>query len=77
MEDEIFGPVLPIIIVASIEEAMRFVRAREKPLAAYLFCDDRATVERFETRLSSGALVVNDTIMHMLLPSLPFGGVGR
>jgi len=76
MKDEIFGPLLPILVVQDISEAIRFIRSRPKPLALYLFSNSAEVVQRFKTETSSGALTINDTILHALISSLPFGGVG-
>jgi acyl-CoA reductase-like NAD-dependent aldehyde dehydrogenase len=76
MQEEIFGPILPVIAVDSIEEAIRFVRERPKPLALYLFTNEPAIEQRVLTETSSGGVCVNDTINHLIPRGLPFGGVG-
>jgi len=77
MQEEIFGPLLPIIPVGNSDEAFRFVQERPHPLALYLFTED-ATVERkFMTGLQFGGGCVNDTISHLAAHNLPFGGVGN
>ncbi|MGB3737501.1 MAG: aldehyde dehydrogenase family protein, partial [Ilumatobacter sp.] len=76
MSEEIFGPVLPVIAVNNIDEAIDFVNAREKPLALYVFTDDDATAKRTVKRTSSGGVSVNGTLLHIGPPDLPFGGVG-
>ena len=76
MREEIFGPVLPIVLIDGLEEAMRFVRSGDKPLAAYIFTKDKAAEERFLNKVSSGSACVNDTMMFMAVHELPFGGVG-
>ena len=76
MREEIFGPALPIVSVPSISAAIDFVNARDKPLALYIFSQDMATCERVMQQTSSGAALVNDTMMHAAIPELPFGGVG-
>ena len=76
MEDEIFGPILPVLTVRSPEEAVRFINARPKPLALYVFSRDAGTVKRIVDRTSSGGVCVNDTVTHLACPELPFGGVG-
>lgn len=76
MQQEIFGPLLPILTFDEISEVEQFVSSRPKPLALYLFADN-AKVEKFVTsRLSFGGGCVNDTIMHLASSHLPFGGVG-
>jgi len=76
MQDEIFGPILPVVRVDSVDEALRFVRARPKPLALYLFTRS-ASVERMVVeQTSSGGVCINHVMMHFAVPELPFGGVG-
>ncbi|MBX3125220.1 MAG: aldehyde dehydrogenase family protein [Polyangiaceae bacterium] len=76
MEDEIFGPILPVLRVSNVDEAIRFVNARAKPLALYVFTNDKDTAERVLSRTSSGGACVNDVVAHLGVPELPFGGVG-
>lgn len=76
MREEIFGPVLPVVTFDAVDEAVRFVTEREKPLALYYFGPtDRA--REVIRRTSSGGACVNDTIMHIANENLPFGGVGN
>jgi len=77
MQEEIFGPILPIINVDSASEAIEFINNREKPLTLYLFTEDSHTQEEFISRTSSGGMAINETIMQMSVESLPFGGVGQ
>jgi aldehyde dehydrogenase (NAD+) len=76
MADEIFGPILPVLRVKNVDEAIAFVNARPKPLALYLFTNDRAVEASVIERTSSGGVTVNHTLLHIAIPSLPFGGVG-
>jgi aldehyde dehydrogenase (NAD+) len=76
MQEEIFGPLLPVIPVDSMDEAIAFVNQREKPLALYLFTRSRELEQRVLERTSSGGACVNGTIVHITDPRLPFGGVG-
>jgi aldehyde dehydrogenase (NAD+) len=76
MKEEIFGPVLPVVSVSGVDEAVRFVNDRPKPLALYVFTRDRAVADRFMTETTSGGLLVNDVVVHLPQPDLPFGGVG-
>lgn len=76
MAEEIFGPILPIVHVAGPEEAIAFVRDRDKPLALYLFTNRRSVIRAFLRRTSSGAVGVGVPAAHLLVPELPFGGVG-
>jgi aldehyde dehydrogenase (NAD+) len=76
MADEIFGPILPVLRVRDIDEAIARVNARPKPLALYLFSNNRAIQTEVLRRTSSGGVTVNHTLLHLTVPSLPFGGVG-
>lgn len=76
MQEEIFGPILPLVPVDTMEEAMEFVRARPKPLALYVFSEDKKLCNRVLARCSSGGACVNDTLVHLSSSYLPFGGVG-
>ncbi|MBR7128213.1 MAG: aldehyde dehydrogenase family protein [Lentisphaeria bacterium] len=76
MEREIFGPILPIITVDNLEEALQIIRNRPKPLAAYYFSNNSRRVETFLSTVSSGGVSINDTVMHLCSANLPFGGVG-
>jgi aldehyde dehydrogenase (NAD+) len=77
MTDEIFGPILPILTVESVAEAIAFVNARPKPLSLYLFTGSGAIRERVLRETSSGGVVVNHIAVHCLVPQVPFGGVGN
>lgn len=77
MQEEIFGPILPIITVTSIKEAYTFVKHRPKPLALYLFTNDNRIEERFLRQLSFGGGCINDTIIHLATSEMGFGGVGN
>lgn len=77
MQEEIFGPVLPVLTFEDIQEALDFVNARPRPLALYLFSQDRAVRELFLRRASFGGGCVNDTIIHLATSRMPFGGVGN
>ncbi|NXS56572.1 AL3B1 dehydrogenase, partial [Brachypteracias leptosomus] len=77
MQEEIFGPILPIVVVANMEEAIEFINARPRPLAIYAFCCDSKVVNQVLQRTSSGGFCGNDTLMHVTLTSLPFGGIGN
>lgn len=76
MREEIFGPILPVLAVDGIDEAIAFITARDKPLALYLFTADTAVRERLVGATSSGGAVVNDVVIHLSVPGLGFGGVG-
>lgn len=77
MTDEIFGPILPIITVDSVNHAIEFINQREKPLALYLFSSNQKTIEQVQQRTSSGTLCINDAVVFMANANLPFGGVGN
>ena len=77
MTDEIFGPVLPVVTVGSLDEAIGFVNSRPKPLGAYLFTDSKSVRERFIREVSAGGMVVNHTAFQFATTKLPFGGVGQ
>lgn len=77
MQEEIFGPILPVLSVDSLDQAIAFVRARPRPLALYLFTSDRTSERRVFRELSFGGGCVNDTILHLASSRLPFGGVGN
>lgn len=76
MREEIFGPILPILAVPSLQAAIARINAHDRPLAAYLFSDDQRSRDVFATGVTSGALVVNDVMLHAGIDALPFGGVG-
>lgn len=76
MQEEIFGPILPIITVNSAKEAADFINAREKPLAFYIFTENPDDRKYLLQNTSSGGVAINDCIMHLTVDSLPFGGVG-
>jgi aldehyde dehydrogenase (NAD+) len=76
MREEIFGPVLPIIEIDGIDQAIEFINDREKPLALYVFADE-ASAKRVIAHTSSGGACINDVIMHIANERMPFGGVGN
>ncbi|HFU6606200.1 aldehyde dehydrogenase [Bacillus cereus group sp. TH43LC] len=77
MQDEIFGPILPILEYNQLEEAIQTINKRPKPLALYLFTEDKQCEEEVLSRLSFGGGCINDTIFHSANSHLPFGGVGN
>ena len=76
MQEEIFGPVLPVLAVDGPDEAKAFISARPKPLALYVFASEDEVVDSIVGTVSSGGACINQTLMHLLPPDLPFGGVG-
>jgi aldehyde dehydrogenase (NAD+) len=77
MQEEIFGPILPVLPVGNIRAAINFVHRREKPLSLYLFAEDSAVVEKVTAETAAGGMCINDCLMHLAVPGLPFGGVGE
>jgi aldehyde dehydrogenase (NAD+) len=77
MNEEIFGPVLPILTYQDLSEPIEFIRSRPKPLALYIFSEDSNEIERILEQTSAGGVCVNDTLIHLANPNLPFGGVGE
>ncbi len=76
MQEEIFGPILPLLTYQDLDDCIDFIRSRPKPLALYLFTGDKAAEDRVLNSCSFGGGAINDTIMHLASPHLPFGGVG-
>lgn len=76
MQEEIFGPILPIIGYDDIEEALSYIQARPRPLALYIMSLDKKLVKDISQRTHSGGLAINDTIMHVAADDAPFGGIG-
>ncbi|KAI1902875.1 hypothetical protein AGOR_G00020810 [Albula goreensis] len=77
MQEEIFGPLLPILTVNGVDEAIRFINEREKPLALYVFSQDNKLIKRMIAETSSGGVLANDCLVHFSVSALPFGGVGN
>lgn len=77
MQEEIFGPVLPIIDYSSIDDVINFINKGPKPLALYVFTNDNKIAEKVIEKTSSGGMCINDTLMHVISEHLPFGGVGH
>ncbi|WP_226064445.1 aldehyde dehydrogenase [Kaistella polysaccharea] len=77
MQEEIFGPILPVLTFKSFNEALRQIAAYEKPLSAYLFTDKSEEKEEFISKISFGGGCINDVVMHLSNDYLPFGGVGN
>jgi aldehyde dehydrogenase (NAD+) len=77
MTEEIFGPVLPVITVDEMHHAIKFVADRPKPLALYVFTKSKALEDAVLDRISAGSVCINDAVIFMVSPELPFGGVGN
>ena len=76
MKDEIFGPILPVISFSNLDEAIRKVKIRPKPLACYVYAKSRKTIDKLLSEISFGGGAVNDSVVHLGNSHLPFGGVG-
>jgi len=77
MAEEIFGPILPVIPVDSVDDAIAAINAHDKPLALYVFAEDQEVIDRVVAQTSSGGVGANVTLLHLAVPGLPFGGVGN
>ena len=77
MQEEIFGPLLPMITYRTIDDALRVIAAREKPLVLYLFSRSRKVIRDVLRRTTAGGTAINDTLVHFYQLNLPFGGVGE
>ena len=76
MQQEIFGPILPLVTVSGLDDALEYIRAGDKPLALYIFSESPKTRRRFLTETSSGAVGFGVPAAHLAVAGLPFGGVG-
>lgn len=77
MTEEIFGPILPILTIETLEEGIEYVNKNDKPLACYGFLDTSEQKNKLVENVSSGGMVINDTLVHLSNENLPFGGVGE
>jgi len=77
MNEEIFGPLLPIVPVSSVREAISFVNGRPHPLALYVFAEKKSVIDEVLEHTTAGGVTVNGTLMHLTSPNLPFGGIGE
>ncbi|KAJ8937917.1 hypothetical protein NQ314_011659 [Rhamnusium bicolor] len=76
MKEEIFGPILPIVNIKSVEDAVQFINSRAKPLALYIFTKNKTVKNFVLNNTSSGGVSINETVVHLTIENLPFGGVG-
>jgi coniferyl-aldehyde dehydrogenase len=76
MQEEIFGPILPIVTYRTLDDAIAYVNAHPRPLALYLYSHNDTHQQQVLTRTTSGGVTINDTMLHFLNDSLPFGGIG-
>ena len=77
MKEEIFGPILPIIEIDSLDDAISFVKQRDHPLAAYVYSNDSSVTGKVVDEVLAGGMTVNDCVVHLTSHNLPFGGVGN
>jgi aldehyde dehydrogenase (NAD+) len=77
LQEEIFGPVIPVLSCESVDEAIRYIGKRDKPLALYIYSNNEDTIETVLSRTSSGGVTVNGVFSHYLENNLPFGGVNQ
>lgn len=77
MQEEIFGPILPIMEYSSMDEVINFINKKPKPLVLYLFTTDEGIANKVIQKTSSGEVCINDTLVHFMSMSIPFGGVGQ
>ena len=76
MQEEIFGPILPVLTYHSLEDLIRLLNERPHPLAAYYFSSDKALIRRFTSKVQFGGGCINDAVIHLATSAMPFGGVG-
>jgi acyl-CoA reductase-like NAD-dependent aldehyde dehydrogenase len=76
LQDEIFGPVLPVRGYQTVDDAITYVNEHPRPLALYVFSDEQATQDKVLEQTTSGGVSINDTLMHYMQDDMPFGGVG-
>ena len=77
MKEEIFGPILPLLTYERLDEAIRVIQSRPKPLALYIFSREEKNVEQILRQTGAGGSCVNSLIIHLANPDLPFGGAGE
>ena len=77
MQEEIFGPILPVLTYAKLEEAVKFIEERPHPLALYIFSNDKKVQKYFTEKLAFGGGCINDTVLHLATSRMGFGGVGN
>jgi aldehyde dehydrogenase (NAD+) len=77
MQEEIFGPIIPVMSCASVDDAIDYIASRPKPLALYVYSKDQSNIDKVLARTSSGGVTVNGVFSHYLENQLPFGGVNE
>ncbi len=76
MNEEIFGPILPVITYKSLDEVIEYVNKNDSPLALYFFSNNKKNIQKMIANVSFGGGCINDTIIHLATSHMPFGGVG-
>jgi len=76
MQEEVFGPILPVVAINDIDSTIRYINERPKPLALYWFGKDKKVMQRILNETYSGGVTINDTLLHAAIEDLPFGGIG-
>lgn len=76
MQEEIFGPILPVIGYSDIGQALAYINSHDKPLALYVFSENQKAIDSIINNTASGGVAINETISHIINPNLPFGGIG-
>ncbi len=77
MQEEVFGPIMPVLSYSSLDDILAYINKKDRPLALYYFGKDRQTMQKIISQTRSGAVCINETVMHVATSSLPFGGVGE
>jgi aldehyde dehydrogenase (NAD+) len=77
MQEEIFAPIVPVMTYESIDDAVKYIEERDKPLALYMYSDNQATIDKVLASTSSGGVTINGFFSHYLENQLPFGGVNQ
>jgi aldehyde dehydrogenase (NAD+) len=77
LQQEIFGPIIPVLTFSDVDQVVQFVNGKPKPLALYCFSDNKSFIQRIINEVPSGGVTINDTLMHISNNRLPFGGVGN
>ena len=76
MQQEIFGPILPIVTVDSVQAAIDYINVRPRPLACYVFAEQNELIEQCVRKIVAGGMCINDVVLHVAQDALPFGGIG-
>jgi len=76
MQEEIFGPILPIVLINDVDSIIRYINSRPPPLALYWFGKNKDVMKQILSETRSGGVTINDTLLHIAVEDLPFGGIG-